>query len=158
MSSEPASAADLGPLPAEDGPYEWFVQGSRLLEDGRSGEAATLFSRLVIADPTSRSAWEGLARARFDSQEYERAEQAFTRLLELAPDEDYGHFGLGLTLWRLRRFPEARDHLGMAAVMRPERADYASALGQVKATISARRQAGLPPVGQPGESVEGPGA
>ncbi len=137
----------------EEGAYEWFVQASRLLEEGRSGDAAMLFSRVVLADPSSRSAWEGLARARFDAGEYARAEQAFTRLVELAPDNDYAHFGLGLALWRLRRFPEARDHLGMALVMRPERADYASALGQVKATLAARRQAGLPPEGQPGESL-----
>lgn len=139
----------------EDGPYEWFVRASRLVEDGRSGEAAVLFSRVVVADPTSRSAWEGLARARYDSGDFSRAEQAFRRLVDLAPDDDYAHFGLGLSLWRLRRFPESRDHLGMALVMRPERADYASALGQVKATLAARREAGLPAEGQPGESLDG---
>ena len=117
----PALAGD------EEGAYEWFVQGSRLLEDGRSADAALLFSRVVLADPTSRSAWEGLARARFDAGDYERAEQAFNRLVELAPDDDYAHFGLGLALWRLRRFPEA--------------------------TLAARRKAGLPPEGQPGESL-----
>ncbi|MCX6461711.1 MAG: tetratricopeptide repeat protein [Actinobacteria bacterium] len=137
----------------EEGPYEWFVQASRLVDDGRSADAALLFSRVVLDDPTSRSAWEGLARARFDAGEYERAEQAFNRLVELAPDDDYAHFGLGLALWRMRRFPEARDHLGMALVMRPERTDYASALRQVKATLAARREAGLPPVGQSGESL-----
>ena len=124
-------------LSPDDGPYEWFVQASRLLDDGRSPEAADLFAQVVAADPSSRSAWEGLARARFDSQEYEQAAQAFTRLVEIAPDEDYAHFGLGLCLWRLRQFPQARDHLGMAVVMRPNRADYASALGQVK--ISEQR-------------------
>ena len=141
-------------LNQQEGPYEWFVQASRLLDDGRSSEAAELFAKVVEVDPTSRSAMEGLARAEFDSHAYEQAADAFTRLLEMAPDEDYAHFGLGLSLWRLRRFPEARDHLGMAAVMRPNRADYASALGQVKATLAARREAGLPPVGQPGESVD----
>ena len=141
-------------LNQQEGPYEWFVQASRLLDDGRSSEAADLFANVVDVDPSSRSAWEGLARAQFDSHAYEQAADAFTRLLEMAPDEDYAHFGLGMTLWRLRRFPEARDHLGMAAVMRPNRADYASALGQVKATLAARRDAGLPPVGQPGESVD----
>ena len=136
-----------------EGLYDIFVQASRHLESGNASEAASLFSRVVIADPASRSAWEGLARARFDAQEFARAAQAFTRLVELAPDDDYAHFGLGLSLWRLRRFPEARDRLGMALVMRPDRADYASALGQVKATLAARREAGLPPVGSAGETV-----
>ena len=139
----------------EDGPYDWFVRCSRLLDDGQSVEAAELFSRLVQVDPTSRSAWEGLARARFDSRDYEKAAEAFEQLVDLAPDEDYAHFGLGLAFWRLRRFAEARDHLGMALVMRPERAEYATALGQVKATLAARRSAGLSPDGQPGESMDG---
>jgi len=138
-----------------EGPYEWFVLARAHLVEGRARDAADLFSRVVTADPSSRSAWEGLARARFDLANYDLAAEAFGRLADLAPDDDYAHFGLGLSLWRLRRFAEARDHLGMALAMRPDRADYASALGQVKATLSARRQAGLPPDGQPGDVVPG---
>ena len=154
MSWQDSVVTDSVPGPAE-GPYEWFVQASARLADGRATEAAELFSRVVDADPSSRSAWEGLARARFDSADHDLAAVAFGHLAELAPDDDYAHFGLGLSLWRLGRFAEARDHLGMALAMRPERADYASALGQVKATLAARRQAGLPPEGQPGESSPG---
>ena len=154
MSWQDSVVTDSVPGPAE-GPYEWFVQASARLADGRATEAAELFSRVVDADPSSRSAWEGLARARFDSADHDLAAVAFAHLAELAPDDDYAHFGLGLSLWRLGRFAEARDHLGMARAMRPERADYASALGQVKATLAARRQAGLPPEGQPGEASPG---
>jgi len=35
----------------------------------------------------------------------------------------------------------------MAFVMRPDRADYGRALSQVKATLRARSEAGLPPEG-----------
>ena len=49
-----------------------------------------------------------------------------------------------MSLWRLQEFPQARDHLAMASVMRPDREEYAKALTQVKATIKARRSAGLP--------------
>ena len=52
-----------------------------------------------------------------------------------------------MSLWRLQDFPQARDHLAMASVMRPDRAEYARALTQVKATIKARRAAGLPLTG-----------
>ena len=45
-------------------------------------------------------------------------------------------FGLGLALWRLRRFPEAADYLAMAAVMRPDRPEYGRALRQVRATLA----------------------
>ena len=154
MSWQDSNVSDSVLGPAE-GPYEWYVQANACLVGGRAREAAELFSRVVGADPSSRSAWEGLARARFDSADHDLAAVAFAHLAELAPDDDYAHFGLGLSLWRLGRFSEARDHLGMARAMRPERADYASALGQVKATLAARRQAGLPPEGQPGEASPG---
>jgi hypothetical protein len=65
-------------------------------------------------------------------------------LAERSPAEDYAHYGLGMSLWRLQRFPEARNELAMAAVMRPQRSEYASALAQVRATLRARAQGGLP--------------
>ena len=60
-----------------------------------------------------------------------------------------------MSLWRLQDFPQARDHLAMASVMRPDRPEYARALTQVKATIKARRSAGLPLTGP--IDVETPG-
>ena len=44
-------------------------------------------------------------------------------------------------------FAEARDHLAMAFVMRPDQSEYGSALSQVKATLRARALAGLPLAG-----------
>jgi hypothetical protein len=49
-----------------------------------------------------------------------------------------------MSYWRTQRFIKARDHLAMAMVMRPERTEYANALSQVKATLRARVEAGLP--------------
>jgi hypothetical protein len=39
----------------------------------------------------------------------------------------------------------------MAAVMRPDRSEYAAALRQVRATMAARVDAGLDPIGHPDE-------
>jgi hypothetical protein len=47
-------------------------------------------------------------------------------------------------LWRLQEFTLARDELAMAFVMRPDRSEYGKALGQVRATLRARIDAGLP--------------
>lgn len=124
--------------------YEWYVNASSLLASGHSAAAAVVFARLREADPRSTSVLEGYARALFDSRRYEEATEAFTLLVERSPAEDYAHYGLGMSLWRLQRFPMARDHLAMAFVMRPERTEYANALSQVKATLRAREEAGLP--------------
>lgn len=124
--------------------YEWYVNASSLLASGHAAAAAVAFERLRDADPRSTSVLEGYARALFDSRRYDEAAEAFTLLVERSPAEDYAHYGLGMALWRLQRFPTARDHLAMASVMRPDRAEYANALSQVKATLRAREEAGLP--------------
>jgi tetratricopeptide (TPR) repeat protein len=97
-----------------------------------------------------RDTW---ARALYGAQRYEEAAREFQILVELSPDDDYACFGLGLALWRLRRFPESAEMLAMAEVMRPDRPEYAVALRQVRATLTAREAAGLTRTGSPDESV-----
>ncbi len=140
-SSAPSSSAPGDP---DGNPYDWYQRALSLLDTGNSDAAAVLLIRLREVDPTSTSVIEALARAMFDSRRFAEAVEAFTELVERSPAEDYAHFGLGMSLWRLQRFPEARDHLSMAFVMRPDRSEYGSALAQVKATLRARALAGLP--------------
>jgi len=126
------------------GPYEWYQRGMSLLGSGDSAAAALLLARVLDEEPDSPTAMEGYARALFDASRYPESVTAFRALVERVPDDDYAHFGLGLALWRVQEFVEARDELAMALVMRPDRSEYAQALGQVKATLRARADAGLP--------------
>jgi predicted Zn-dependent protease len=128
----------------EGTPYDWYRRAVQLLEGGNPDAAAVLLTRLREIDPGSTAVLEAYARALFDSKRYREAADAFGELVDRSPAEDYGHYGLGMSLWRLQRFPQARDHLAMAAVMRPQRADYAQALTQVRATLRARAETGLP--------------
>ena len=123
--------------------YDWYRRAIELLETGSPDAAAVLLARLRELDPYSTSVLEAHARALFDSKRYEEAAEAFTELVERSPAEDYAHYGLGMSLWRLQRFPTARDHLAMAFVMRPQRSEYGTALAQVKATLRARAESGL---------------
>lgn len=125
-------------------PYDWYQRGMTLLSTGNPDAALLLLERLLEVEPSSRSVVEGYARALFDAKRFEEAVDAFTDLVELAPDDDYAHYGLGLALWRRQRFIAARDELAMAFVMRPERSEYGSALAQVRATLRARMADGLP--------------
>ena len=124
--------------------YDWFRRASDLLSSGDAAASLVLIDRVLMEDPSSQAAREIRARALFDSARYAEAAEAFTECLETAPADDYAHYGAGMSLWRLQEFPQARDHLAMASVMRPDRKEYAKALTQVKATIKARRTAGLP--------------
>ncbi len=139
-----AAEGDDGPGDPEGTPYDWYRRSVSLLDGGNPDAAAVLLARLREVDPTSTAVLETHARALFDSRRYEEAAAAFTELVERSPAEDYAHYGLGMCLWRLQRFPLARDHLAMATVMRPQRADYAKALAQVRSTLKARAEAGLP--------------
>lgn len=137
----------------EGEPYDWYRRGITLLEEGSPAAAAELLAWAVDEEPTAASIREAFARSLFDTRRYDQAAREFEVLCDLVPDDDYAHFGYGLSLWRLRRFHEAQQQLAMAAVMRPERSEYATALRQVRATLASRADAGLPPDAQPGEGL-----
>lgn len=148
----PSVNPSQGPEPAGE-PYDWFRRAMVLLEGGNPDAALQLLERLRRQEPTSRSVLEAYARSLFDARRYQQASEAFQSVLDLAPDDDYAHFGLGMALWRLQSFVQARDELAMACVMRPARADYARALAQVAATLRARSDAGLPLNGPVGDDA-----
>lgn len=147
MDSVGAREGDWGSAEASDDEYAWFRRGEALLAQGNADAAAVIFDRLHTSDPESRSVLEAWARALFDARRFDEAADAFGDLVDRSPDDDYAHYGLGMALWRLQRFPAARDHLAMAAVMRPDRREYQQALTQVRATLRARAEAGLPDEG-----------
>lgn len=152
----PAGSGFGEPTPPAGEPYDWFRRGSELLDQGNSAAAAELLSWAVQAEPQARSIREALARAFYDSRRFEDSAREFGALVELGPDDDYAQFGLGLALWRMRQFPDAAEHLAIAAAMRPDRAAYGRALRQVRATLAAREDAGLSAIGSPAENAEFP--
>jgi tetratricopeptide (TPR) repeat protein len=108
--------------------YDWFQRGMALLAAGDHHAAATLLERAAGAEPGKSSIHEGLARAYFGSGRFGRALEQFMLVLDLAPANDYAHFGAGLCLGRLGRLREAVGELRMANVMHPGNKDYEDAL------------------------------
>ena len=133
--------------------YDWYRRGTDLLAQGNAAAAAELLAWAARAEPDAASIREAWARSLFDAGRFTEAEREFRVLVDLVPDDDYARFGLGLALWRLRQFPEAAEHLAMAAVMRPDRTEYGRALTQVRATLAARAEAGLDPIGSADEGL-----
>jgi Flp pilus assembly protein TadD len=158
VSAGDVSEGDAG-LPAGD-PHDWFRRARDLLDRGDSAASLVLIERVLDVDSTSLAAVEIRARALFDSQYFTEAAAEFERITEIRPDDDYAQYGLGMSLWRLQRFPEAADHLALAAVMRPNDERYSRALTQVRATLKARAEADLPltgPIAPEGIGSDGPG-
>ncbi len=138
------SIADNSQDQGQEDAYGWYKRAGLLLESGNPHAALLLIDRLMSVEPQSASVMEMYARALFDTSDFRAAAMAFDVLIQLSPDNDYAHFGKGMCLWRLQQFILSRDELGMAAAMRPDRLEYARAYGQVKATLRARIEAGLP--------------
>ncbi|WP_084958166.1 tetratricopeptide repeat protein [Thermoactinospora rubra] len=120
--------------------YDWYQRGVKLLKDGSPAAAAALLERAALAEPESRSIREALARAQFNSRQYEQAAESFRWIVTANPAEDYAYFGLGLSLWRSGDMEAAQEPLAIAVAMRPDERNYVSALRSVRATLRARRE------------------
>lgn len=120
--------------------YDWYRRAVALLDGGNPEAAAALLRHAHEREPESASVLEALARAAFDAGRYADAADHFSGLVELSPDNDYGRYGLGLARMRLGDHAGAVEHLALAAVMRPGRADYQQALREARATLRFREQ------------------
>lgn len=118
--------------------YDWYHRALRLLAGGNPAAAAALLHHAHESEPDSLSVREALGRALFDSRRYAEAQAVFSALIARNPDDDYAHFGLGLSLARQGRFAQSVEHLALAAAMRPERLEYVRALRESRATVRAR--------------------
>ena len=131
--------------------YDLYQRGLDLLSRGSAAAAAQLLARANTAEPGSRSVLEALARAQFDAHRYGDAADSFRQIVEASPTDDYAQFGLGLALARTGNPRGAAEHLALAVAMRPDLRHYTDALRGVRATLRARREAGLPDQISPSE-------
>ncbi len=74
---------------------------------GRARDAVNILVDFLASDPADFEALMGLAQALLDAGRLEQAREAFERLVALDPDHVGTHFYLGVTLARLRCYPEA---------------------------------------------------
>ena len=96
-------------------PYEIDLHSEYLRADlffamGQPTEAARVLEPLVAAEPDHQAALELLARAYFGAAQLGRAEEALTRLVDLAPDNAWARRALARTLERQSRAAEAVVH------------------------------------------------
>jgi Flp pilus assembly protein TadD len=118
--------------------YDWYQRGVQLLDEGDPAGASQVLVRAAARVPHSRSVLEALARAQFDSEQYDQAVVSFQRLVEEDPDDDYAQFGWGLSAAKLGQFDLAVEHLAVAAAMRPDVNYYSLALRGARATARAQ--------------------
>lgn len=121
--------------PADDGMFESFRRAEMLIADRRPLDALEALSPLLDAYADSASVQLLAGRAYLDSAQLRRAEQAFSRVVDIAPTDSYARFGLGKALQRQGRLAEAHAQLKIATAMDP-RPEYQEALGEVRARLA----------------------
>jgi Flp pilus assembly protein TadD len=129
--------AARAPEPADDDRFHAFRQAEELVGRRRPLDALKALQPLLDDEPDKPSVHLLAGRAYFHSAQLRRAEQAFTRVLELDPTDHYARFVLGRTLQRLGRLAEALTQLRMASAMNPV-PEYLEAISEVKARIALR--------------------
>jgi Flp pilus assembly protein TadD len=87
-----------------------------------------MLARAKLIEPDKVSIRTALGRALFMSGRMVRARREFTKLVQLDPSDDYGHFALGLACERTGQRARAIGHLKLAVAMRPDVDDYETAL------------------------------
>lgn len=135
--------ADVPPPPPDVYPdgqaYDWYARGLELVEAGTPTSAVQLLQAAVDASPESRMAREALARALFDSGDFEAAQEHFAVIVAVDPADDYAQFGLGLSAAKNGDLATSAEHLGFAAAIRPDITHYSTAARGARAALAAQR-------------------
>lgn len=129
--------------PAPDGIFESFRRAEMLLARQRPLDALAALGPVLESRPDLVSVQLLAGRAYLDSAQLRRAEEAFSRVIDLDPAEHYARFALGKALHRQGRLGEARTQLRMAAAMDP-RPEYQEALGEVRARLALEIDPNVP--------------
>ncbi len=96
--------------PFEIDQHSEYLRADLFFAMGQPTEAARVLEPLVAAEPGHQAALELLARSYFGSAQLTRAEEALTRLVELAPANGWARRALARTLERQSRAAEAVVH------------------------------------------------
>ena len=112
--------------------YDLYRRGSALLESGDYSAATIPLEKARSYEPDKTSIREALGRAYFHAGNYVAAREEFAAVVERSPVNDFAHFCLGRALDKTGKREEARRHLGLAAGLRPDRADYREYLDRIR--------------------------
>jgi len=107
-----------------------FERAQRLLDNGRSAEAASTLKQLVDADPKDFQAWTELGTAYLMEGDIAEAEKAYRQAIQAKPTFALALLNLGRVLITQNKFAESVDPLRGATQARPDWADTHFLLGK----------------------------
>src|SRR5262249_21714123 len=138
-ADDPAADAPVAPLDAPGlGPplatlagshpmseiYDLYSQGCAHLERGDAAQALVSLERAKTRAPDKASIRGRLGIASFRLGRFDEAETEFRALLDIQPNDDYGHYALGRCLEKRGAAREANGHYKLASSLRPASRQY----------------------------------
>jgi Flp pilus assembly protein TadD len=111
--------------------YDLYQEGLARLRAGLAAQATVPLERARRAEPDKASIREALGRAYLTLRRYEEAEQEFSAMLELAPNDHYAYYCLGRCQEGTGRMLLAQGSYKMASWLLPGNGDYERALTRV---------------------------
>ena len=107
-----------------------FERAQRLLDNGRSREAAPILKQIVDTDPRDFQAWTELGTAHLMTGDLAEAEQAYRHAIQERPTFALALLNLGRVLITQNRYAESIGPLTDATEARPDSADAHLLLGK----------------------------
>lgn len=104
-------------------------QAEQLKLDGQYREAIAVLEELLLEDPELVPALEEIADNELSLQEYERAETAAQRAVQLESESYTGYYILGFLRSQEEAWDKAVEHLRRANTLRPNNAEILRCLG-----------------------------
>ncbi len=115
-------------------------QAEQLKIECRHREAIALLEELLLEDPENVAALEEIADNELSLQEYERAEAAATRAVQLEEDSYTGEYILGFLRSQDEEWEKAVAHLRRANGLRPNNSEILRCLGWALFHLGQRAQ------------------
>jgi tetratricopeptide (TPR) repeat protein len=84
-------------------------------QKGQTADAIAEWSRVVKLDSRNEAAWYELGLTNLDAKRINEAKGAFAQVLSLAPDNAYGHLGLGMAFASEQNYQNALEEYRKAA-------------------------------------------
>jgi len=107
-----------------------FEKAQRLLDEGRSREAASLLEEIVAGDPGDFQAWTELGTAHLMGGDMAEAEKAYRQAIKERPTFTLALLNLGRVLITQKRYAESIDPLRAATEAQPDSAEAHFLLGK----------------------------
>jgi Flp pilus assembly protein TadD len=102
-----SAVADIRAVPEGMKTADLISSGNKARQNGNYGMAVELLNRAVESDPRSKTAWNDLGLAYFDSRQDNLAINAFQKQIEIDPYDQYANNNLGRVYLRERKYDEA---------------------------------------------------